>query len=207
MRRLARGTPEGRPTRRRPLALTTMVTPLLLLALAACGEPAAGPGVASADNAGATPSATSSAAKADPNKFAACMRDHGVQVEIEDGGGIGISGKAGDEGKLEAAHKACQQFMPRPDAADMKPMSKADQAKFLAYAKCMRDHGIDMPDPKFEGGGVTMQMGSPEGPGPDQGKLEAAEKACQKIMPEQFRPGANGGPAGGSRTGSQGGGA
>ena len=44
MRRLTR----HHPGRRHALALTTMVTPLLLLALAACGDPATGPDVASA---------------------------------------------------------------------------------------------------------------------------------------------------------------
>lgn len=197
MRRLARRTTEGRRTRRHPLVLTTMVTPLLLLALAACGEPAAGPQVASADGA-ATPSATSTSGsgKDDPNKFAACMRQHGVEVQVEDGGGIGISGKAGDEGKLEAAHKACQQFMPQQDAANAKPMTKEDQAKFLAYAKCMREHGVDMPDPEFEGGGVKMRIGGPGMAEVDQGTMDAAQKACQSALPQQMRPGAGGKGAG-----------
>jgi hypothetical protein len=39
------------------------------------------------------------------------------------------------------------------------------QEAFLAFAKCMRDHGIDMPDPQFSGddGGFNVSIGSPDG--------------------------------------------
>ena len=33
----------------------------------------------------------------------------------------------------------------------------------LDFARCMREHGVDMPDPKFEGGRVTMQRRPAEG--------------------------------------------
>ena len=50
----------------------------------------------------------------------------------------------------------------------------------LEFAKCMREHGVDMPDPKFEeGGGVTMRM--PQGSENDP-KVEEAQKACQPIL-------------------------
>jgi hypothetical protein len=58
-----------------------------------------------------------------------------------------------------------------PDAATKKAL--------LQFAQCMRDHGIDMPDPNFSGGRVTMQSKaknmSPE-------KAKAAEQACQKYQ-------------------------
>jgi hypothetical protein len=205
MRRLARGTPDSRPTRRRAQVLTTMVTPLLLLALAACGEPDSGPGVASAQTGGATPSAstTKGATEGDPVKFADCMRKYGVEVEVqEDGGGVGIHGGPGDEGKLEKAQQECRQYAPGGGEGDAQPMSKEDQAKFLAFAKCMRDNGINMPDPTFEGGGVKMSMGSPGGPKLDRAKVDAAHKACQKILPgEMGRAPGPAGPAGGKTGG------
>jgi hypothetical protein len=209
MRRLARGTPDSRPTRRRAQVLTTMVTPLLLLALAACGEPDSGPGVASAQTGGATPSAstTKGATEGDPVKFADCMRKYGIEVEVQDGGrGVGIHGGPGDEGKMEKAQQECRQYAPGGGEGDGQPMPKEDQAKFLAFAKCMRDNGIDMPDPEFEGGGVKMRMGG--GPGaaePDRSKMEAAQKTCQKLLPGEMAnaPGAGqGGPAGGTGGGA-----
>jgi hypothetical protein len=62
------------------------------------------------------------------------------------------------------------------------------QDAFRKFAQCMREHGIDMPDPQFEsgpdgGGGVIIQgeaaAGSEE---QDPEKFEAADKACQKHL-------------------------
>jgi len=60
----------------------------------------------------------------------------------------------------------------------------------LKYAQCMRDHGVDMPDPEFsEDGGVAMRIGGPANkPGSQaeasaaQKKMEAADKACRHFM-------------------------
>ncbi|MEV0455608.1 hypothetical protein [Catellatospora methionotrophica] len=57
----------------------------------------------------------------------------------------------------------------------------------LKFAQCMREHGIDMPDPDPNGGPVRMRIG---GDGPvDMKKVEAAQEACK-----QFSPFAEGGP-------------
>ena len=37
----------------------------------------------------------------------------------------------------------------------------------LKFAKCMRDHGIDMPDPRGRGGGILQKMGGPASPAAD----------------------------------------
>src|SRR5262249_11284620 len=61
----------------------------------------------------------------------------------------------------------------------------------LKYAKCMRDHGIDMPDPQFDdGGGVKIQVNGGAGGGktggpakaPGGDKFEAADKACKHFI-------------------------
>ncbi|TYB66786.1 hypothetical protein FXF51_16990 [Nonomuraea sp. PA05] len=46
----------------------------------------------------------------------------------------------------------------------------------LRFAQCMREHGVDMPDPK-EG---RIQLKIPKGA--DQKKVEEAHQACQPIM-------------------------
>jgi hypothetical protein len=69
-------------------------------------------------------------------------------------------------------------------------MSPEEQAEFedamLAYAECMRDHGIDMPDPEFDGGRVTINGGPGGGPGSDraqnQDDFEAADEECRSLM-------------------------
>jgi hypothetical protein len=51
----------------------------------------------------------------------------------------------------------------------------------LKFAKCMRDHGIDVPDPQRVGnGGIKQTMKA--GPGTDNAKVQAAQKDCQKYM-------------------------
>jgi hypothetical protein len=62
-----------------------------------------------------------------------------------------------------------------------RPSDQEFQDAALEYAQCMREHGVDMPDPEFEGeGGVSMRL--PEGVNPDD--LEAAEEECRPIMDE-----------------------
>jgi hypothetical protein len=46
----------------------------------------------------------------------------------------------------------------------------------------MRDHGVDMPDPRFDAnGGMTMQIGG-GGQQPDPDAMQAAQEACQDLM-------------------------
>jgi hypothetical protein len=74
------------------------------------------------------------------------------------------------------------------------------QESALNYARCMRGHGVNMPDPKLSGnGGLTFQAGpapktannaSPGGLGanPDSPKFKSADKACSHFLGD--RPGA-----------------
>lgn len=61
------------------------------------------------------------------------------------------------------------------------PAADRNQQAMLDYARCMRENGIDMPDPKFEGGRVQMALGGP-GQKIDPDKLRVAEKACAKYQ-------------------------
>jgi hypothetical protein len=53
-----------------------------------------------------------------------------------------------------------------------------------AMAKCMREHGVDMPDPD-ENGRVTIRRKATDGSGmnPDSPTFKAADKACRKYAP------------------------
>lgn len=69
--------------------------------------------------------------------------------------------------------------------------SEEFQDAALEYAECMREHGIDMPDPEFDGeGGVAINAGPDGGGGPggegghDEEEFQAADEACQPIMEE-----------------------
>jgi hypothetical protein len=58
----------------------------------------------------------------------------------------------------------------------------------LEYAECMREHGVDVPDPKpNEGGGVLLEQR-----GPDTAATREAEEECRKYLedvePPEFSP-------------------
>src|SRR5262249_8042183 len=77
----------------------------------------------------------------------------------------------------------------KPTAADTEA---ANKKALLQFAQCMRQRGIDMPDPKFQGGGVSMQV---TGKNVSREKMEAAQKACEKYQ-KQVKP-----PAGARKIG------
>jgi hypothetical protein len=63
--------------------------------------------------------------------------------------------------------------------------SKQDKAYegALKFAKCMRDNGIDMPDPqKASGGGILQKMGGSKDAPVNEVKMQAAQKKCQHFM-------------------------
>lgn len=49
----------------------------------------------------------------------------------------------------------------------------------VAFAECMREHGVDMPDPDQEDGGFAIAI--PDGTDPDD--VDAAMDACKEFMP------------------------
>jgi hypothetical protein len=58
----------------------------------------------------------------------------------------------------------------------------------LKFAKCMREHGVDMPDPKpDQHGGLGFVAGANGAGGPSPEKMDTAEKACRKYM-EKLAP-------------------
>jgi hypothetical protein len=126
--------------------------------------------------------------------YVACMRDHGVDmpdpeftgdggvvmraVAGGDGPGSGLSSGPGDA-EFEAAHEACGSLM-EGTVRDIDPEQQAEmQAQALAFARCMREHGVDMPDPQFDAGGrVSIMVGGPDGPRIDPETMQAAQEAC-----------------------------
>jgi hypothetical protein len=125
-------------------------------------------------------------------KFAQCMRQHGVDVPDPQTGGGGIQIQAGQNGidpqsqTFKDAQSACQHFMQDAVPADQRPNPAEMQDQLLKLAQCMREHGIDMADPKVNSDG-SIEFGGPAGSGsgsnmPDRGDpaFKAAQEACQK---------------------------
>ncbi|WP_406299496.1 hypothetical protein OG948_30280 [Embleya sp. NBC_00888] len=58
----------------------------------------------------------------------------------------------------------------------------SDREQMVKFAGCMREHGIDMPDPEPGEGGAMSAMGVPADG--DMSKTENALKACEKYQPK-----------------------
>jgi hypothetical protein len=130
-------------------------------------------------------------------EFAECMREHGIDMpdpQVGEGGMVVIGGGPGAEGdgppseaeqeEMEAANEACQPILEdvRGSMPELDPEQEAEmQEEALAFAECMREHGIDMPDPVFsDGGRVTMEIGDEDGPGfdPTDDDFQEAAEDC-----------------------------
>ncbi|SDN48796.1 hypothetical protein [Allokutzneria albata] len=106
-------------------------------------------------------------------KFAKCMRDNGVDMPDptfgEGGASIALGSGDADMEKFKKANKACEKYSGAKDFNPNDPKVKEEQLK---WAKCMREQGIDMPDPGADGSVRAMPMDK------DQKKMEEAFKKC-----------------------------
>jgi hypothetical protein len=196
-------------TRTVAAAVAIGTTVLALAGAAACGRSPANNGIASAGGTGsASPHPTASVDPVEQaREFAQCMRDHGVDMpdpETADNGsgggsGIRITVSGGPNSNTDAAMEACKDKL--PNGGTPPSLSPEQQEQLRQFAQCMRDHGVDMPDPDPNNGGLRIsQSGGPAaGMGPDDPTFKAAQDACKDKL-----PGANnGGP--GTVTGGDGG--
>jgi pyruvate/2-oxoglutarate dehydrogenase complex dihydrolipoamide acyltransferase (E2) component len=204
-----------RRARRARVSALAVLAVLGVTALGACGGGSNNAGVASLSGK-STSDTQASAKKKQPTQaeiqaafqqFAQCMREHGIDMpdpKVSGGKGmitIGGQGKPQDQQQLDAAQKACQHFIDVVQGArrDLDPAQEKklrDQA--LKFAKCMRDHGINMPDPQFQSGGRVSQKLEAN---PNDPRFQAAQKACQKLAPSPI----GGKGAGGSTNSNVGG--
>jgi hypothetical protein len=118
--------------------------------------------------------------------LARCMRANGVDMPDPqfNGGRVTQRMKGGNPDAMRAAEKACEKYRKQIKAPEMSAGQKEEFKKAaLANARCMRDHGIDFPDPEFDpNGGARVKIGkrlNPEG-----AKFQAAQKACEKTLPD-----------------------
>jgi hypothetical protein len=193
-----------------------------LALLAACTGATAAPSVASLDDpaASADPSPSPSA-PTDPQEaflaFAECMREHGIDMpdpQVSDEGGgkfsVGFSaggpGGDGDNEAFQEANEACRPLLENAIGEGGRPeISPEDEEAMLDFARCMREHGIDMPDPGESG--MVFQFGGPDGESFDSDAFEAAQEACQDLLPGRLGedgPGLRVGPGSGANGGTTG---
>ena len=184
----------------------------LAIGLAACGASPSSGGVVSLAGASASPGASvAPSASVDPEEamlaFTKCMKEHGVDVQVatvadgSTGGGVHVSGgdsSAGTEVQpatgsvdpkaAQAADEACRHLLPAGGMGDPNATMDPTQAdQLLKFAQCMRDHGVDYPDPQFSGNSVSIQVGGGEnGAGnidPNSEVFKTAQETCAKDLP------------------------
>ena len=127
----------------------------------------------------------------DGRKFSACMRSHGVPG-FPDPNGQGVIQLSGGPGsaidptspRFHSAQQACRKVLPNGGHATPAEIAAA-QRQLLAFAACMRKHGVpDFPDPTFSGGHFSFQVnGSQSGFDSTSPKYFAARRACQADLP------------------------
>jgi len=205
--------------RRWPAALAAAI----VLTAAACSGSGTSGGIASLEDDSGEATITTGAAddQVDPEQamldFAQCMRDQGIDMEdptLDENGNFTMlrptgGGEEGgfdpaDREAMQAAREACSQYLEgitqqfaRPDQTEMQDL-------MLQYAACMRENGVDMPDPDFstsEGEGPGGRLGFTTGDyDPNDPTFQAANEACQGIFGANGMPGMmmGGGPGAGA---------
>jgi hypothetical protein len=139
------------------------------------------------------------------------MRDNGIDMpdpefvdtEGDSAGKGGMAFRVGgpeggpDKDEYSAADAACRHHLANvlSDRAAV-GLSPEDEEKLLAFTRCMREHGIDLPDPGQ--GGVIIDEGSGSGPNidPNDPDFQAAQEACGDLLPGKMQVNGSG-PGGG----------
>lgn len=179
------GRRRGRPV----LAIVGVAAVLLTGCTAAPEDPISTIGGArSGGGASAEPDAPAAADAADAMAaFGRCMRDEGVP--IDDGGGTSLRrGGGGDDPDLEAAAARCKkhlegtgvEFAAGGSGGQLPPEQLEG---LLGYAKCMRAHGIDVPDPDPESGGLLTEEGESD-LDTESAEYEQADQKCTAELPD-----------------------
>jgi hypothetical protein len=176
----------GRTTRL-SLALVGALVGALAFGVGGCGQDSGSGGVATG-NGSSAPKPTASAS-ADLRKFAQCMRDNGVDMPDPDPntGRIDIRRlRANDDPKFQHAMEQCRSLL--VGAAATQQLTAAEIEQLRQFAGCMRDNGVDLPDPD-PGGGLFTAMNKQDRNSPT---FQKAMQACASRLPQSILGGGSG---------------
>ena len=90
---------------------------------------------------------------------------------------------------MKAAQSACQKYMQIGGGETLDPAERAKlQEAALNFARCMRAHGVDMPDPQLSGkGGLTFQAGPRRGPAAEHQRRRQGPRGQPRLAEVQGR--------------------
>lgn len=120
--------------------------------------------------------------------FAQCMREHGYPVPDptfndeglpEYGGNLGSIAKNED---FDRVRQTCAEPLTAAyQAAGVPNKKEVKPEDLLGFARCMREHGIDIPDPTTEEP-LSIPKNAFTSPA-----WEPAKRACESLLPESWR--------------------
>ncbi len=181
--------------------------------LAACGgSSSASPGVASiagettaTSTDAATPAASAADREATLMQASKCMRENGIpdfpDPVVDSSGnarpGEGLRGLDQNDPTTRKAFEACQKYFTASRPQFSPDQQQKLQDGLLAYAKCMRENGYDMPDPQFGTGGGGPGGGAFRDINRNDPTFKKANTACESILAGVFPGGGPGGAPGG----------
>ncbi len=181
------------------MRISLMCTLLIAAALTGCSGTEDTEGVASLQT---TQAAAEDPAEESPEveaeqamlDFTQCLRDQGLDVGDPTMGADGnlqlppieVVGSPDEDpeaamAEMDASFAACEEHLAGVTLGAPDPgAGVAFEDALVEYAGCMREQGIDMPDPDLSGGGGIIDLGSPT-PG-DEAEFEAAHRECREIL-------------------------
>ncbi|MEU0275296.1 hypothetical protein [Streptomyces sp. NPDC006307] len=110
-------------------------------------------------------------------EYRTCLREQGLDVPEpkpgQDPRSLAIGGNVSKE-QMDKAFQACRGK--GGGGAGAGELTQADKDKALAFARCMRENGVNMPDPKFDG--AAQQALPMPTAGPEKEKFDKAMKVC-----------------------------
>ena len=181
--------------------VTTLATLALGSVVAACGSSS------TSSTTAASSTSTSSSARYEARlNLAKCFRAHGINVPdpspnggVAGGGGVFRSLRNYSQAQIQGATQACRQYLAQAfPRLNLSPAQRAQvQQQLVKFAECMRSHGVNIPDPTFNGNGgfgFRQAFGSVDRNSP---AFQSALTACQSLRPRFGR-------GGGAATGAQG---
>jgi len=191
-----RGRGNHGPRRRLPrAALTAGAVLTLALAVGGCGGGSSSPGVAhlSTSTSGGSPASSGDSSSPESSAgtqqkivaYGQCMRTHGVPSFPDSGSGgskeaVVRALKEVSNSQAEAAQTACEHLQPNGGEPSQAQIAQ-HLGDLLAFARCMRTHGLpNFPDPTSSGQ-VTHEMLAKAGVNMHQPAVLQAADACVSV--------------------------
>jgi hypothetical protein len=116
--------------------------------------------------------------------FSSCMREHGYQVPDptfdEQGWPQFDEGDLRGSPEYESVRVQCRTALDAAAVAAGAPTKQEVQDQLLAFARCMRDQGVNMPDPTDGGLRLDSQL-------LDSAPWHPAAQACKEHLPAKYK--------------------